>query len=381
MPIAEFLKKSIKILFNYPVYFLTISRRKLKNLLPLDYYFYKKGFAFYPTIIHMEVTHHCNMNCSMCTLYSRDRKTGSLRSRLEEHPMDIDLVRSFLREVSSFRPLISLTGGEPLLYKEIDTIFSLTRQLGLDCCITTNGTLLEEHAGTIVDNGLISLLVSIDAPQETHDAIRGVPQTYEKAMRGIQKVIELKRSRGAKRPRVIIATCISNRNYRTLSQLLDKVRDLDIESVNIEHLWFWTLDSVSAHQKINALKDIKVFPQSIAASQDIDTEVLIREIEKIKRSAYPFPVNFFPDLEPKAIKDYYDHPARPIVKRCISPWRVVLVLPWGEVLPCLDYSFGSLETETFANIWNSRKARDFRILLKKHRIFPSCRRCCGLFIV
>jgi radical SAM protein with 4Fe4S-binding SPASM domain len=54
-------------------------------------------------------------------------------------------------------------------------------------------------------------------------------------------------------------------------------------------------------------------------------------------------------------------------------------MPWGEVTPCLDYSFGSIKEEKFTAVWNSEKARNFRKVLKKHKAFPACNRCCGIF--
>jgi len=375
------IKKYITLLSSHPRYFFNVSGRKLKEIFPIDYYLFRNGFAFYPTIVHIEVTHHCNLHCLMCTLYARDEKIASCRSRLEEKPLDINMVKKLLRSVASFKPLISLTGGEPLLYRHIDDIFRMTRQMGLDCCVTSNGVFLEKHAEAIVDNGVVSIMVSLDASADIHDELRGAKGTFKSAVEGIRKVDEIKRAKGVHAPRVKIVPCITNKNYRDLPKLLDELRDLDIgiESVTVSHLWFWPKEIVDIHKNNDELKDFKVYVQNTEALAGIDTEALAETINSIKKKRYPFPVNIFPDLSTELIEAYYTDPAKIIKERCIVPWREVMILPWGEVIPCLDYSYGSLREAEFKDIWNSSKAKHFRALLKKHKSFPSCRRCCGLF--
>ena len=71
--------------------------------------------------------------------------------------------------VASLLPLglskVRITGGEPLLRRDIHIFIGLLRDLdeNLDIALTTNGVLLERHAEKLFENGLNRITVSLDA--------------------------------------------------------------------------------------------------------------------------------------------------------------------------------------------------------------------------
>jgi cyclic pyranopterin phosphate synthase len=88
---------------------------------------------------------------------------------------------------------IRLTGGEPLLYKDICLLIkSIKSQTGIeDIKLTTNGYLLEEMALRLKDAGLTHMNISLDAMNEEvfHKISRR--KKLSKILRGIDKAIEL----------------------------------------------------------------------------------------------------------------------------------------------------------------------------------------------
>ena len=126
------------------------------------------------------VTSRCNLRCSHC-FYWRELNTAS------DTELSIDEIRkiaqSFMHPVS-----LSLTGGEPFLRKDLKEIIEAfqagcgTREVG----IATNGTLTENIVETIrsvLEDGNLSSLsvqVSLDGLEGTHDAIRGVKGSFQK---------------------------------------------------------------------------------------------------------------------------------------------------------------------------------------------------------
>jgi heme b synthase len=91
------------------------------------------------------------------------------------------------------KPIIILTGGEPLLR---DDIYDLTRhgnQLGLRMVMAPNGTLITPlHAHKMKAAGIQRISVSIDcATREKHDSFRGQEGAYEGALNGIAMVKEV----------------------------------------------------------------------------------------------------------------------------------------------------------------------------------------------
>jgi heme b synthase len=92
-------------------------------------------------------------------------------------------------EIASFsKPVIILTGGEPLLRSDIFNLARHGTQRGFRVVMATNGTLLmEKIAKEMKDSGIQRVSISLDGPDaETHDAFRKVKGSFEGSLRGIE---------------------------------------------------------------------------------------------------------------------------------------------------------------------------------------------------
>lgn len=132
--------------------------------------------------LSIEVTTRCNSSCSHCFVRAR----GPQRSSLPP-----DLVRTLLQEgyEVGYRHL-HVTGGEPLLWDGLQSIFDCAFALGYRTAfLNTNGTLL---TGKVIRKlGAYSGLgvsVSLQGPRPLHDGIRG-KGSYDRALRGIDNAI------------------------------------------------------------------------------------------------------------------------------------------------------------------------------------------------
>ena len=97
--------------------------------------------------------------------------------------------------VNSMVPLglekVRLTGGEPLLRRDID---KLVKQLPseLDLALTTNGLLLERYAEILFDSGLDRVTVSLDAiDEETFQKMGDTKESPSKVLKGIEKALSI----------------------------------------------------------------------------------------------------------------------------------------------------------------------------------------------
>ena len=134
----------------------------------------------HPRLIAWEVTRTCNLSCVHCRAASVDKPyPGELGT---------DECKRFLDDVASFsKPIIILTGGEPLLRDDIFTIARHGDSLGLRMTMATNGTLLTPNlVKEMIDANIQRVSISLDgASAETHDAFRKVNGSFEKSLRGI----------------------------------------------------------------------------------------------------------------------------------------------------------------------------------------------------
>lgn len=96
--------------------------------------------------------------------------------------MELD---DYMQVVKEFRPVVlSLSGGEPLIRRNLHEIVKKLRPYCHYTAIVTNGTLLDEtRAAELFEAGLNQLSVSLDFIDETHDKMRGVPGLFSKITR------------------------------------------------------------------------------------------------------------------------------------------------------------------------------------------------------
>jgi radical SAM protein with 4Fe4S-binding SPASM domain len=120
-----------------------------------------------PLAVHLEIVGACNLTCTHCFAGELPRNHHPLRLP-EMAGLFCDLAR-----LGSFR--LGLTGGEPLLRKDLLDILDAATGHGLHPCLTTNGLLLtEEVARELGKRPLVWLNVSLEGPSaESNDAVRG----------------------------------------------------------------------------------------------------------------------------------------------------------------------------------------------------------------
>ncbi|HUT58827.1 MAG TPA: radical SAM protein [Phycisphaerae bacterium] len=137
--------------------------------------------AYVPRLIAWEITRACPLSCAHC------RAGGRPPDDAEE--LSTDECRRLADNIASVgKPIIILTGGEPLTRADVFDIAAYAHSLGLPVVMGTCGTLLDDQAARrLAEAGVRRISVSIDgATNESHDAIRGAEGAFEAALHGIE---------------------------------------------------------------------------------------------------------------------------------------------------------------------------------------------------
>ena len=143
-----------------------------------------KNNRILPSTLRMvawEVTRSCNLACAHCRASS---VSGPYAGEL-----DTAACLQLLDEIAAFsRPVIILTGGEPLLRPDIWEIAAYGDRKGLRMVMATNGTLVTEGvAKKMLAAGIRRVSVSLDGPDaESHDRFRRVAGAFAGARAGIE---------------------------------------------------------------------------------------------------------------------------------------------------------------------------------------------------
>ena len=132
-----------------------------------------------------EITRRCNLNCVHC------------RASSEKGPYEGELERQksleLLDQIAvTGKPIVILTGGEPLLREDVFDLARYGSGLGLRMVMATNGTLLTPSiTKEIADSGIKRVSISLDgASAEDHDRFRNVPGAFDSAVKGISLLKE-----------------------------------------------------------------------------------------------------------------------------------------------------------------------------------------------
>jgi MoaA/NifB/PqqE/SkfB family radical SAM enzyme len=87
--------------------------------------------------------------------------------------------------------IISLTGGEPFLHPQIDTILDTIRQQkALFCHILSNGTMIDSVEADHLKQIQANIQISIDGPENYHDDFRGMKGAFQRTSHGLNQLIK-----------------------------------------------------------------------------------------------------------------------------------------------------------------------------------------------
>lgn len=132
-----------------------------------------------PQIVSWNVTQACNLRCPHCYLDAARRAAREL---------DTGEGRALIDELAAFgTELLILTGGEPLLRRDLLTLARYAAAHGLMVVVGTNGTLLDTRTAlALKDSGVRGVGISLDSLEaRKHDAFRGVRGAWCKALRAL----------------------------------------------------------------------------------------------------------------------------------------------------------------------------------------------------
>jgi MoaA/NifB/PqqE/SkfB family radical SAM enzyme len=300
-----------------------------------------------------------------------------------QNNLPFDNFKKLIDDVKAFRPFISVTSTEPLLYPDIISAISYVRKSDLHMNMTTNGYLLERHAKDIVKSGLDRLTVSLDGPPAIHNSIRGLPDAYERVLKGIDAIVEEKKRQGKVSPLINVNCTISNLNVGHLYQFVEALPLNCINQVGFMTMVFCTKNLADKHNEqfghIYPATETCLSGGIDPAKTDVD--LMYHELQKIQSTFNSKVVYYFP-LKKKWLKTYFTQPDEFMnSNQCVFPWYAAQITSSGDFIGltrCYATTFGNLADGKFLDVWNGQKMRKFRKDLGRHKRFTACTRCEGV---
>ena len=315
-------------------------------------------------LVFWETTTGCNLRCIHC------RASAVELSSFEDLSTEEGL--AFVDSLADFaRPVLVLSGGEPLFRDDIFEIAARAHQRELPVALATNGTLVDESiAAEIKRVGIRRVSISLDgAEAETHDAFRGISGSFEQALAGMCRIQD------AGVP-VQINSTIAKHNVHQIDDLFALAMEKNAVALHIFMLVPVGCGvEIADDQMIEAEEYERALTRLYELSRDDRIEVkatcaphyyrIVRQMAAQDRKHHAAE-------EPQGAGHPGGHPqgamasrgARPGMPGCLAGTGVCFVSHKGEVFPCgyLPVKCGDIREQDIGEIWTRspvfRKLRD-----------------------
>jgi len=296
----------------------------------------------YPlTGLFLECTSRCNLNCIHCYL-------GDMPSK----PVEPDK-ESLMRLIDQFALLggmsLTISGGEPLLRKDIYDIISHAAAKPLEVKLFSNGLLINRKvAANLKMAGVQSVQISVDgAKPGTHDDYRGKKGSFEVAWRAIEYLQD-------QAIKVTISTIINKTNIGEAEALIGKCQQYQLMPSFSPQIQQGRATDTGRHC-------------SITQAEYALFQITINEHISEKIGGKPFAIQV------PLKKSRNGH-------RCGAGINALTVKSNGDIIPCVDLDrpeaiLGNIASTSLEEVWNSEHV--FLNYLRKTRfedlhICPQC---------
>jgi len=174
-------------------------------------------------VVLWNLIRRCNLTCMHCYSISADIDFPGELGTAE--------VLRVMEDLKAFGvPALILSGGEPLLRKDLFEIATRAKSLGFFTALSTNGTLIDAPlAERIHGTGFDYVGISLDGLQATHDKFRRKAGAFVKSL----DALRLCRDLGVK---VGVRFTLTQDNAADLPGLLDLVENERIDRFHLSHL-------------------------------------------------------------------------------------------------------------------------------------------------
>lgn len=296
------------------------------------------------TYLFWECTLRCNLNCRHCG--SDCKKEASIPDM--EPSLFLKALDEIKQQVDPHTVMICITGGEPLLRNDLESVGKEITARGFPWGIVTNGMLLtSERFSSLLRAGLRSVSISIDGPEEAHNWLRRNPRSFEHAL----SAAKLVSSFAAMHPGAFsydVITCVNKHNF----PLLDETKNLFVAN----GIKFWRIFSIFPNGRATRREttDIQVNDELSVSSEQYH---LLMEFIQKTRAEKQIHVNY----SCEGYLGKYELKVRDFFFFCRAGVNVAGIFCDGSVSGCLsirarDFVQGNITSENFMDIWNTRFA-------------------------
>ena len=285
-------------------------------------------------LVAINLTRRCNLACAHCYL-----DASTLRD-CGDNELTTDEVCQLLHDIVACgeSTMVVLTGGEPLVRRDLEEIISYGTRLGLVMVVGTNGMMLtERRVASLKRAGLLGAGISVDSlDADKHDKFRGQSGAWKKTMAGIEQCRRQQLS-------FQLHFSVTDNNADEIPAVIDFASSSGARILNF--FFLVCTGRGSAFADITAARYEHVLGEIIQAQKN-HPELIIRP-----RCA--------PHFKRIAFQQNPESPLNRISGNegdgCIAGTHYCRITPEGGITACpyIEDEVGNIRQQSFAEIWNN----------------------------
>lgn len=277
----------------------------------------------YPLSVYMKITGRCMLECEFCSQYGSVYKD-----------MDINDGKKFLDELKNLGVVyIYYTGGEPLIYENLDVLLKYGYELGFKQLLVTNGVLFSKKEKRDLAKYVLSVGVSLHGNSDIHNKLSGNINCYNKILKNIKLLAEENKDLQININCTAVKENTSYDNFKFLAELC------------YENNWKLTM------ARLNYIGNGMAY-------ESINLNDMLEIINRLNLEGYDIKISNC--IAPCVIDKKFMY----LAHGCGAGQSIAAIESNGDVKICASSNnvIGNLKKETFKRIWNSKIIKKYKKL-------------------
>lgn len=283
------------------------------------------------------VNNKCNGKCIICPIHKNE----------DYKSLNLDVIKRICKEAVELKTkIVAISGGEPLLHKNIFDIIHEFESHNIRVNLTSNGYLIDKDTAlSLQRTNLTSICISLESSiPEINDAIRG-EGSFNNVMRAFENL-----KKWTNTIKICIGITITKKNLITIPNIVDLANKIQVDSIRLQIVRNSFEQEGLSNENFHELKIMKENIEDLKYVLSYFRKKAIKNNIRVESKDY--------------INDIYHSILGNRKTRCLAGESICAINYNGKISPCPNIKFNVSVKDGLKKAWNSMEFVNFRCTKK-----------------